>query len=78
MSNQCDSVEILDPKLGCTFQDSSVTKHVLHALIQGNHCWVLYSIFNTAFTMQDILIDLAELCDIGLIQDIRGLEEDGC
>ena len=78
ISNQCDGGEILYPKLGCLIQGNNFTKHVFHMLIQRNHGWVLHSISYTVLPMQDILIELAELCNFSHIQDIRGLEENGC
>ena len=78
ISNHCDGGKILYPKLGCLIQGSNFTKHVFHTLIQRNHGWVLHSISYTVLPMQDILIELAELCNFSLIQDIRGLEENGC
>ena len=53
MLNQFESVENLDPKLGFSIQGGSVTKHDLYTLLfQGNHCWVLCSIYHAAFIMQ--------------------------
>ena len=77
ISNQCEG-EILYTKLGCLIQGSNFTKHVFDTLIQRNHDWVLHSISYTVLPMQDILIELAELCNFSLIQDIRGLDKDGC
>ena len=77
ISNQCDGGEILYPKLGCLIQGSNFTKHVFHTLIQRSHGWVLHSISYTVLPMQDIFIELAELCNFSITQDIRGLEENG-